>query len=103
MLVRNQGRAFNEFEERLPAFPPTFKFEMGTSQYDMKRRPAWTDRILFKPVGKGLNHKLEVKQTSYKSHPTYSLSDHKPVSSEFVISVCIYFQCIYFHCICLHF
>lgn len=35
-LVRKQGRAFTELEERLPAFPPTFKFEHGTSEYDLK-------------------------------------------------------------------
>lgn len=35
-LVRRQGKAFAELEERLPAFPPTFKFEHGTSEYDMK-------------------------------------------------------------------
>lgn len=95
LLVMRQKRAFNEFEERLPAFPPTFKFEMGSSRYDMKRRPAWTDRILFKPIEKD-NKKLEVKQTSYKSHPTYTLSDHKPVTSEFVIAVCIKIQILFF-------
>lgn len=36
LLVRKQGKAFAELEERLPAFPPTFKFEHGTSEYDMK-------------------------------------------------------------------
>lgn len=35
-LIRRQGRAFVQLEERLPAFPPTFKFEHGTSDYDMK-------------------------------------------------------------------
>lgn len=35
-LVRKQGRAFKESEERAPAFPPTFKFEQGTSEYDLK-------------------------------------------------------------------
>lgn len=35
-MVRRQGRAFTWLEERLPAFPPTFKFEHGTSDYDMK-------------------------------------------------------------------
>lgn len=87
LLVMRQKRAFNEFEERLPAFPPTFKFEMGSTRYDMKRRPAWTDRILFKPIGQD-NKILEIKQKSYKSHPTYTLSDHKPVTSEFIVSVC---------------
>lgn len=35
-LVRNQGRAFHHLNERLPAFPPTFKFEQGTHDYNMK-------------------------------------------------------------------
>lgn len=34
--VRKEGRAFYQLNERLPAFPPTFKFERGTSNYDMK-------------------------------------------------------------------
>lgn len=35
-MIRRQGRAFTRLEERLPAFPPTFKFEHGTSDYDTK-------------------------------------------------------------------
>lgn len=35
-LIRRQGRAFVQLEERLPAFPPTFKFEHGTCDYDLK-------------------------------------------------------------------
>lgn len=35
-MIRRQGRAFTRLEERLPAFPPTFKFEHGTSDYDPK-------------------------------------------------------------------
>jgi inositol polyphosphate 5-phosphatase INPP5J/K len=35
-LVMKDGRAFKTMEERLPEFPPTFKFEPGTSEYDMK-------------------------------------------------------------------
>lgn len=36
VMVRTQGKAFSELSERIPAFPPTFKFELGTSEYDMK-------------------------------------------------------------------
>lgn len=36
LLVMSQKRAFSELNERLPAFPPTFKFEPGTQEYDMK-------------------------------------------------------------------
>lgn len=35
-LVRNKKRAFRGLEERPPAFPPTFKFEPGTCEYDLK-------------------------------------------------------------------
>lgn len=83
-----EGRAFSELVERLPLFPPTFKFEPGTSEYDMKRRPAWCDRILYKAKNKILkNCSLQLEQVSYKSHPSYIISDHKPVSSEFRIKV----------------
>lgn len=88
MIAMCEGRAFSELVERLPQFPPTFKFEPGTSDYDMKRRPAWCDRILYKAKNKVLkNCTLQLEQISYKSHPNYKLSDHKPVSSEFRIKV----------------
>ncbi|XP_055532481.1 phosphatidylinositol 4,5-bisphosphate 5-phosphatase A-like isoform X6 [Wyeomyia smithii] len=88
LLVRREGRAFQKLNERLPQFPPTFKFEHGTNDYDMKRRPAWTDRILYAVKENNYrNVKLTVEQTSYKSHPSYNISDHKPVTSEFTIKV----------------
>lgn len=83
-----QGRAFSELVERLPQFPPTFKFVPDSNDYDMKRRPAWCDRILYKAKNKILkNVSLHLEQISYKSHPSYSISDHKPVSSEFTLIV----------------
>ena len=48
-IARKDGVAFSELNENLPTFPPTFKYKMGTtSEFDSKRLPAWTDRILFK-------------------------------------------------------
>ncbi len=29
------------------SFAPTFKFAVGTDRYDLKRTPAWTDRVLY--------------------------------------------------------
>lgn len=87
-LVRGAKQAFHQLQERLPQFPPTFKFEHGSNEYDMKRRPAWTDRILYAMKENNYrNVKLTVEQTSYKSHPSYNISDHKPVTSEFTIKV----------------
>uniref|UniRef100_A0A182WEK7 Inositol polyphosphate-related phosphatase domain-containing protein n=1 Tax=Anopheles minimus TaxID=112268 RepID=A0A182WEK7_9DIPT len=90
LLVRREGRAFSQLQERLPQFPPTFKFEHGSNEYDMKRRPAWTDRILYAVNENNYrNVRLTVEQTSYKSHPSYNISDHKPVTSEFTLKCSI--------------
>ncbi|XP_060664710.1 inositol polyphosphate 5-phosphatase K [Drosophila nasuta] len=82
-------QAFQVMHERLPAFPPTFKFKEGTSEYDLKRRPAWTDRIMYavQPSNRQPGMQLAIEQCSYKSHPAYSISDHKPVTSDFTIKL----------------
>ena len=49
-----------------------------------KRKPAFTDRILFRIKDENL-HKLI--QSNYASHPDYLQSDHKPVSSLFTIKI----------------
>ena len=43
--------AFNGFQEAAIHFPPTFKFDPGTNDYDSsskQRVPSYTDRILYK-------------------------------------------------------
>lgn len=53
-----------------------------------RRRPAWCDRILYKaPKTEYKNVALVTEQTSYRSHPAFNISDHKPVTSEFTIQV----------------
>lgn len=62
-------------------------------KFAFRRRPAWCDRILFKVSHENKTDiKLDAKQTSYRSHPNYSISDHKPVTSEFTIKVCVFVQ-----------
>lgn len=87
--VRNSGEAFSELDERLPTFPPTFKYKVGSLDVlDGKRRPAWTDRILHRVNTTNYDkYKLNLSQHSYQSHPEFLLSDHKPVSSSFTLSV----------------
>ena len=46
--VQNQNTAFHELSEATISFPPTFKHVIGSDEYDIKRRPAWTDRILYR-------------------------------------------------------
>ncbi|KAJ6656579.1 hypothetical protein lerEdw1_003466 [Lerista edwardsae] len=84
------------FQEGQLNFPPTFKFDVGTNMYDTsakKRKPAWTDRILWKIKGSsGLIHPgrsscgiVSVSQLCYCSHMEYTVSDHKPVVSIFAV------------------
>jgi inositol-1,4,5-trisphosphate 5-phosphatase len=46
--VKNENSAFHELSESLIDFAPTFKHVIGSDDYDIKRRPAWTDRILYR-------------------------------------------------------
>uniref|UniRef100_A0A803TVV6 Inositol polyphosphate-5-phosphatase J n=1 Tax=Anolis carolinensis TaxID=28377 RepID=A0A803TVV6_ANOCA len=86
------------FQEGPLNFPPTFKFDVGTNMYDTsakKRKPAWTDRILWRikaSGGSGSHHPgrvacgvLGVTQLCYCSHMEYTVSDHKPVVSIFAV------------------
>ncbi|XP_060105209.1 phosphatidylinositol 4,5-bisphosphate 5-phosphatase A isoform X2 [Heteronotia binoei] len=84
------------FQEGPLNFPPTFKFDVGTNMYDTsakKRKPAWTDRILWKIKGSSISSLpgrsscgiLSVTQLCYCSHMEYTVSDHKPVVSIFAV------------------
>ena len=82
-IVRQEHKAFTEFEEVRPTFWPTYKFKHGTNIYDRsKRKPAFTDRILFKRLEGNL-----IIQEQYRSHPDFLISDHKPVSSLFQVKL----------------
>ncbi|KAA1474554.1 DNase I-like protein [Dentipellis sp. KUC8613] len=78
-----QGKeAFVHYTENPIAFPPTYRYNTGLMTdamgYDLKRKPAWTDRILHMT-----SPYLTLQQDSYSSHPEITMSDHKPVSADF--------------------
>lgn len=76
------GQAFPGFAEGKITFPPTFKFDKDTQDYDTshkQRIPAWTDRILFKPFG--------VRVLEYSSGEDATHSDHRPVYASFRVSM----------------
>ncbi|XP_043292248.1 phosphatidylinositol 4,5-bisphosphate 5-phosphatase A isoform X2 [Cervus canadensis] len=95
-MAKNTWPILKGFQEGPLNFAPTFKFDVGTNKYDTsakKRKPAWTDRILWKvkapgggpsPSGRE-SHRLQVTQYSYRSHMEYTVSDHKPVAAQFVL------------------
>ncbi|XP_065548480.1 phosphatidylinositol 4,5-bisphosphate 5-phosphatase A [Lathamus discolor] len=97
-IAKSTWPVLSGFQEGPLNFPPTFKFDVGTNKYDSsakKRKPAWTDRILWKikspSVGLGVGgHRpsrgvLSVSQLCYCSHMEYTVSDHKPVAAIFAV------------------
>ncbi|XP_061585177.1 phosphatidylinositol 4,5-bisphosphate 5-phosphatase A [Cololabis saira] len=101
-MAKDSETVLEGFQEGPLKFPPTYKFDVGTNTYDTsgkKRKPAWTDRILWRlratapagqSVGKrgsisGLTSGTKVTQHCYRSHMEYTVSDHKPVSSIFTL------------------
>ncbi|XP_038151424.1 phosphatidylinositol 4,5-bisphosphate 5-phosphatase A [Cyprinodon tularosa] len=101
-MAKDSETVLEGFHEGPLKFPPTYKFDVGTNTYDTsgkKRKPAWTDRILWRlratapaaqNVGKrgsisGLISGIKVTQHCYRSHMEYTVSDHKPVSSIFTL------------------
>ncbi|KAL0279308.1 UNVERIFIED_CONTAM: hypothetical protein PYX00_000898 [Menopon gallinae] len=70
------GTCLSSFSEGSITFPPTYKYDPGTQNFDTSnkhRTPAYTDRILYKSKS-GV-----VSCIAYSSVPSICTSDHKPV------------------------
>ncbi|KAF3770980.1 hypothetical protein M406DRAFT_34469 [Cryphonectria parasitica EP155] len=70
------------FEEMPITFAPTYKYDVGTDNYDSsekKRSPAWCDRLLFRGNGR-------IRQVDYRRHEV-RVSDHRPVTGKFELTV----------------
>lgn len=66
-------------------FPPTFKVERQAGyQYIEKRRPSYTDRILFKT-----GHQLDkgLQPILYEPIDDFTSSDHKPIRAAFAVDL----------------
>ncbi|XP_074244442.1 inositol polyphosphate 5-phosphatase K isoform X3 [Saimiri boliviensis] len=94
-IAKKHDPLLREFQEGRLFFPPTYKFDRNSSNYDTsekKRKPAWTDRILWRlkrqpqagPHTPGLPAPdFSLSQRSYGSYMMYTISDHKPVAGTF--------------------
>lgn len=87
-VERKAGRVFENFYEGYLSFPPTYKFQPGTDEYDQRpekkiRAPAWCDRILWM-VQEDPTH---VDQLSYGRSERPNCSDHKAVYSMLRLTV----------------
>ncbi|XP_064251157.1 inositol polyphosphate 5-phosphatase K isoform X2 [Passer domesticus] len=100
-MAKKKEAFLKEFKEGPLQFKPTYKFDLDSEVYDTsekKRKPAWTDRILWKV--KNLSeaaskegefpeeeNPVSVTLTSYVSHMSYGISDHKPVTGTFKLEM----------------
>uniref|UniRef100_A0A3Q3KP41 Inositol polyphosphate-related phosphatase domain-containing protein n=1 Tax=Monopterus albus TaxID=43700 RepID=A0A3Q3KP41_MONAL len=121
MMMKKKEQMLQEFEEGPLDFQPTFKFDLNSDNYDSrlnrawfgfngkKRKPAWTDRILWrlrpkdsapdeqhadpayarkvKQLEEDEEYPLKIKQDLYTSNMEYRISDHKPVISIFTLEL----------------
>ena len=79
---KNPGFRLRAFRESPIGFAPTYKYDVGTDQYDTsekKRSPAWCDRVLYRGLGR-------IKAIDYRRHEL-RVSDHRPVTAAFKMRV----------------
>jgi hypothetical protein len=81
--LRNQDvlkeKFFPFFEEGEIGFPPTYKMDTNTDQYNRSRVPGWTDRIFCR--------KGKLRRLNYDCMYRIYGSDHRPVLSNFEIDI----------------
>lgn len=92
--VLADGAAFKGFCEANITFPPTYKYDPGSQQFDTsskQRTPAYTDRILYKwKTTRRTSSQLEIPPIEcvvYDSVPSIVTSDHKPVWGVFLAQI----------------
>nr|CAB3256245.1 inositol polyphosphate 5-phosphatase K-like [Phallusia mammillata] len=102
---QKKDKLLGEFQEEEITFSPTYKYDVGTSTFDTsekQRKPAWTDRILLR-INPDYLHMISMDlkkeksqdsssyiaqvKGSYKSHPQFTTSDHKPVTAVYNLNV----------------
>ncbi|CAK6965449.1 inositol polyphosphate 5-phosphatase Ka [Scomber scombrus] len=107
MMMKKKEQVLEEFEEGPLDFQPTYKFDLNSDTYDSsgkKRKPAWTDRILWrlrpkapppdeqdakqvKQLEEDEEYPLKIRQDLYTSNMEYGISDHKPVIGLFTLEL----------------
>lgn len=81
--IEDRELDINGFYEPRINFYPTYKFVKETDDYDIQsKQPGWTDRIIYKS-------KVDSQMIllSYNWIPYIKISDHKPVSADFIFNI----------------
>lgn len=80
-----EDKAFRNFLEGRITFEPTYKYDIGTDNYDTSHKiriPSYCDRILFKSRQKG-----SVSCYHYDAVKDIKMSDHRPVFGLFEVTI----------------
>ena len=78
-IQQAQGNTFVNYVEGEISFPPTYKYDLFSDDYDTSekcRAPAWTDRVLFR---KRRDHGQKPGRIAYYGRAELKQSDHRPV------------------------
>ena len=108
-IIKRNEITFNNFKEMKINFPPTYKFDLNTDNYDTSakkrffidfyrflyyivklncypnRVPSWCDRILYKTNEESTTN--DCSGVEYDHIINYKQSDHKPVYGIFKVKV----------------
>lgn len=80
----NRGCRLRIFTEGPIHFPPTYKYDRRSNEYDSSdkgRAPAWCDRVMWRSA-----IPARVEQLHYRRYEA-NVSDHRPISSGFKLTV----------------
>ena len=82
--LRRTGRIFTKYSEMNINFPPSYKYNLGTDDFDdvKNRTPSYCDRILYKHLPT-----TKVDPLAYNSMHCIRTSDHKPVWATFDVQL----------------
>lgn len=67
-------------------FPPTYKFLEGSEEYDPRRTPSWTDRVLWRS-NYHLDGQVPISAVRYACISCMHQSDHRPVVATVVVQL----------------
>lgn len=83
-MRHNRGFRLRSFYEAPITFLPTYKYDRRSSEYDTSEKsrvPAWCDRILYRT-----RDASRVQNQHYRRYEA-NVSDHRPISAGFSITV----------------
>lgn len=86
-IQRKEGKVFDGYVEDEITFPPTYKYDMNSDDYDTSEKcrvPAYTDRVLFRrnlPNREAFPDTQDYGKILYYGRAELKSSDHRPVSA----------------------